>query len=559
LRWDISAIPATAIIDSASFQLEVTNISSGGYDCYALLQDWTQEEANWNQAASGVPWGSPGAGSASDRGINLLCTVTAASTGSTTVQFTVSGLALLQSWVSGASDNYGLIITSASNNDGADFHSSESATAMSRPKLDVVYSTPVIPPNLPPVSGFGESCTDLHCNFTDASTDSDGDVVSWSWDFGDTTGSTLQDPSHTFAAAQTYTVSLTVTDDDGAGNIHSHTVTVEAPTGPVDNTAVADVLGQGTVSGTYLNTRFDDGVTQSIRERESGGKKSSRHSLSKHTWRVDLPPVNMATVLVNAWSSGSNDGDSFVFAWSTDNSQFFDLFEIDSTDTAFTRSAVITAALNGPVYIRVTDTDRSSGNRALDTVFIDQLIIRTEAATGSPPDAPGGLSAVSAGSDSVSLAWNDNSPDESGFEIDISTDGSNFSSVGSVGADVSSFLDTGLSAATNYWFRVRAYNGAGFSSWSTSAMTQTDPGSGSDISLSLSGAKNRGKHVITLSWQDASGATVDIFRDGGFLLNTSNDGPYVDNTGNNGGLSYTYQVCETETSFNCSQVESITF
>jgi len=50
--------------------------------------------------------------------------------------------------------------------------------------------------------------------FTDASTD-DGTIQSWAWDFGDETTSTEQNPTHAYDAVDTYTVSLTVTDDGG--------------------------------------------------------------------------------------------------------------------------------------------------------------------------------------------------------------------------------------------------------------------------------------------------------------------------------------------------------
>ncbi len=51
--------------------------------------------------------------------------------------------------------------------------------------------------------------------FIDASTDDDGEVVAWLWSFGDGTTSTERNPEHTYATAGEYSVTLTVTDDDG--------------------------------------------------------------------------------------------------------------------------------------------------------------------------------------------------------------------------------------------------------------------------------------------------------------------------------------------------------
>jgi PKD repeat protein len=83
--------------------------------------------------------------------------------------------------------------------------------------------------NAPPSSIFSFSCSGLTCSFTDRSTDSDGSVAAWSWTFGDGAISTSRNPSRTYAGSGTYPVTLTVTDNGGATNQSSQSVTVIKP------------------------------------------------------------------------------------------------------------------------------------------------------------------------------------------------------------------------------------------------------------------------------------------------------------------------------------------
>jgi PKD repeat protein len=87
-------------------------------------------------------------------------------------------------------------------------------------------------PNVAPVASFTSNCAGLTCTFTDGSTDSDGTVAAWSWTFGDGGSSTDRNPNHAYPGDGTYPVTLTVTDDKGATNQKSGSVTVAAITPP---------------------------------------------------------------------------------------------------------------------------------------------------------------------------------------------------------------------------------------------------------------------------------------------------------------------------------------
>ncbi|MGW3769254.1 PKD domain-containing protein [Actinomadura verrucosospora] len=82
-------------------------------------------------------------------------------------------------------------------------------------------------PNQPPTAAFTGDCDGLTCTFNAAgSSDSDGSIASYAWDFGDGGTGTGVAPQHAFAAAGTYTVKLTVTDDRGGKGTRSQDVTV---------------------------------------------------------------------------------------------------------------------------------------------------------------------------------------------------------------------------------------------------------------------------------------------------------------------------------------------
>ncbi len=106
----------------------------------------------------------------------------------------------------------------------------DSTPFTNRPAWTGVSAPP--PPNQPPVAAFTSSCGALSCALTSSSSDPDGTISTYTWDFGDGQTSAAQNPSHTYAAPGTYTVTLTVTDNGGATNSVAHAMTVTPPNQP---------------------------------------------------------------------------------------------------------------------------------------------------------------------------------------------------------------------------------------------------------------------------------------------------------------------------------------
>lgn len=103
----------------------------------------------------------------------------------------------------------------------------------------------------------------------------------------------------------------------------------------------------------------------------------------------------------------------------------------------------------------------------------------------------------------INLSWADNSSTEVGFKIERSTDNITFVLVGTVGLNIRSFQDTeNVLSAQKYYYRVKAHNGSGHSSYSlivSQTTNPTPPGSAGDLRI-----VQVSSNAATLQWVDNS-------------------------------------------------------
>jgi subtilisin family serine protease len=87
----------------------------------------------------------------------------------------------------------------------------------------------------------------------------------------------------------------------------------------------------------------------------------------------------------------------------------------------------------------------------------------------------------------------------------------------------------------------------------------TDPEPVGDITLSASGYKSKGTKYIDLNWAGAATSQVDVYRNGSKVTSTANTNSFTDRISTKGGGTYTYQVCEAQSTSACSNNSTVTF
>jgi PKD repeat protein len=254
------------------------------------------------------------------------------------------------------------------------------------------------PTDQPPVARFAPECEELACSFdATGSSDPDGTIASYAWDFGDGSTGSGRTLSHAYVVPGYYPVTLTVTDDAGATATMSQVVTATPP--PDDQPPTA----RFTWSCTGLTCGFD-GTTSSDPEDGSvtgyswdlGDGSTSTQSSFTHTF--DAPGTYDVTLIVAddddatgevthelqvtaglpdqlpvAVLSGSCGGLSCSFdgsgSWDPDGSVVSYGWSFGDGGSGGGVSASHVYAVGGPVTVTLTVTDDQGGSSSVSRVF----------------------------------------------------------------------------------------------------------------------------------------------------------------------------------------------
>ena len=224
---NIGQIPLGSNIISATLTLSCTNIGNN-MDVYLLKEDWTENQASWNNRKTGIPWSNVGADGTSSHYSQTSVWICANPTGLKTYDVK----SFVQNWSNGL-PNYGIVIKDTGT-DGIDFSSSESAN---KPLLKVTYETSSNG-NIPPIANAGPDQTLIDSNNDNIeqitlngslSNDPDGTISSYEWKENSNILGTIQ-IIITNLSLGVHLITLTVTDNNNTSTNDTVTITINQNT-----------------------------------------------------------------------------------------------------------------------------------------------------------------------------------------------------------------------------------------------------------------------------------------------------------------------------------------
>ncbi|HTA65367.1 MAG TPA: PKD domain-containing protein [Xanthomonadaceae bacterium] len=243
-----------------------------------------------------------------------------------------------------------------------------------------------------PTANFTDAVSGLAVTFSNASTDSGGTIGTYAWTFGDGSTSSAASPSHTYAAAGTYSVTLTVTDSvSGKTSAKTGSVTVASAGGTPTANWTDTTSG---LTATFTDSSTDAGGTIGTHAWTFGDGSTSASASPSHTYAAagTYSVTETVTDSVSGKTSAKTASVTVAAAGGTPTANFTDTtsgllanFTDTSTDAggtigthAWTFGDGATSAIANPSH-----TYAAAGTYSVTETVTDSVGSKTSAKTAS--------------------------------------------------------------------------------------------------------------------------------------------------------------------------------
>ena len=307
-----------------------------------------------------------------------------------------------------------------------------------------------------------------------------------------------------------------------------------------------DILLNAIIIGTHYGTQYQEIYEKDLKNPALSSVIDAANSLLRATPSPPTAPSNLSGTSSGPWSENltwhdnANNELGFGIEFKVGATG---IYELVTTLGPNTTATTMTSLLEGTrYYYRIQGVNAGGVSAYSNATSVTTLLTH-----------PGTLTAQALSSSQVIVNWTDRSATETGFRIERSpVTNTHYGEIATVSVNRTSFTDSGLSEATKYWYRVRAYNADTTSSYSNEKQVTTlynvpETPSGLAITSLLS-------NKVTLSWSDNSGneshfiiqrkqGTTGIYAD--IKTTAANVTGYNDKDGVIDGTLYYYRVYAT--------------
>ncbi len=206
-----------------------------------------------------------------------------------------------------------------------------------------------------------------------------------------------------------------------------------------------------------------------------------------------------------SWQSAPGTATSADFTPGTGTLNWADKDSADKTfqvhiinDTLVEPTETVLLSLSGATGAALDNAHRTATLSILDN----------DGTGGGVPAAPTGLAAAAASTSEIDLSWHDVTG-ETGFRIERKTLGGSYAEIGTVGANTTTFQDTGLSEATGYSYRIRAENSSGRSPYSNESVAATNATVAPCVASSTVLCLNNGRFAVHVAYVSTTAGSGD--------------------------------------------------
>ncbi|MBL9175943.1 MAG: metallophosphoesterase [Verrucomicrobiales bacterium] len=316
----------------------------------------------------------------------------------------------------------------------------------------------------------------------------------------------LSAPQNDASVIEGTALSLSAATLDSDGSVVSVDFQVDGTLLETDPTSPFTVLWTATGVGTHLLTAVatDNAGAQTLSTPVSVTVTPRPPPVAPSGLQISSVSANQVTLV---WTDNATNESGFRLERSPNGTDWTGIATVGPNSTGYSDVTGLSPGATYGYRVLAYNVDGDSANS--EPVFVTL--------PAPLPSTPASLAARAYASNSIYLSWIDTATNETGFLVERSTNAINWALIRTLGANTTNYFNSaGVVAGIPYFYRIRAYNGSGYSAYS-SVVSATIPTAPPSAPINLTAASTR-VATVDLNWTDTAS------NEDGFKVERSSNG-----------------------------------